>query len=90
MVEGQSSDGLVIEDARKKYTFGLHILHDFSQMWLGASLVHRLFEAIQLSTNLFAAPSANPRDASEALTLPPLYPDGTRISSQLTIGQIKQ
>jgi hypothetical protein len=93
MVEGQSSDVAVVEDARKKYTFGLHILHDFSQMWLGASLVHRLFEAIQFSADLFSRPrpKAGDGDASDSELLEPLpYPTGVRISSKLTNDLVKQ
>jgi hypothetical protein len=46
-VEGESPDVETRNYAQQKYTLCLNALYDFSQLWLSASLIHRLFEALQ-------------------------------------------
>ncbi|CAK7223149.1 hypothetical protein SCUCBS95973_005080 [Sporothrix curviconia] len=46
---GASNSTAVRDDARRKYTLCLNQLYEFSQLWISASLVHRLFEALQAS-----------------------------------------
>ncbi|OAL17361.1 hypothetical protein AYO22_11728 [Fonsecaea multimorphosa] len=47
MMEAQEHNPVVTEDAQRKYTLCLNTLYDFSQLWISASLIHRLFEALQ-------------------------------------------
>jgi hypothetical protein len=70
MLEGQATDPTVVEDAQRKYTLCLNTLYDFGQLCVSASLIHRLFDALQTSRKLFsprkarigtAAPLAHPR-----------------------------
>lgn len=52
LIEGHLSvanNSAVRDDARRKYTLCLNQLYEFSQLWISASLVHRLFEALQAS-----------------------------------------
>lgn len=53
LIEGHlasaSNNMAVRDDARRKYTLCLNQLYEFSQLWISASLVHRLFEALQAS-----------------------------------------
>jgi hypothetical protein len=64
----------------------LHMLYEFSQLWVSASLVHRLFEALQAHMQL-----------SRGVVSPFFYADqwesplpGLRVSSDITESYMKQ
>ncbi|UPK95757.1 hypothetical protein LCI18_006692 [Fusarium solani-melongenae] len=49
---GQSPNDEVRRDAQTKYSLCLHVLYEFSQLWVSASLIHRLFETLQANMQL--------------------------------------
>lgn len=53
LIEGESPHIDVVEDARQKYSFCLNFLYDFSQLWISASLIHRLFDTLQYTRQPF-------------------------------------
>ncbi|CAK7236363.1 hypothetical protein SBRCBS47491_009612 [Sporothrix bragantina] len=88
---GASNNTAVRDDARRKYTLCLNQLYEFSQLWISASLVHRLFEALQAS--LFQ-PSARTSTSTPATNSPydqghELFP-GFRTSSDITQSYMRQ
>ncbi|CAK7210310.1 hypothetical protein SEUCBS140593_000790 [Sporothrix eucalyptigena] len=89
-IAGASNNTAVRDDARRKYTLCLNQLYEFSQLWISASLVHRLFEALQAS--LF---QPNPRASASTSTIAgydqghELFP-GFRTSSDITQSYMRQ
>lgn len=53
MLEGQTGNPEVVIEAQRKYTLCLNALYEFSRLWISASLVHRLFEALQTGIKPF-------------------------------------
>lgn len=53
LIEGESPHPEIVEDARKKYSLCLNFLYDFSQLWVSASLIHRLFDTLQCTRQPF-------------------------------------
>ncbi|OIW22563.1 hypothetical protein CONLIGDRAFT_697198 [Coniochaeta ligniaria NRRL 30616] len=69
LVEGQSLNADVRRDAQRKYSMCLNVLYDFSQIWVSASLIHRLFN--KRSASLLAGQLHSPlpgQTTSSAIT----------------------
>lgn len=80
LIEGQSPSSEVRRDAQSKYSSCLHILYEFSQLWVSASLVHRLFETLQAHMQLPKSSSASNHLATHLQTPLP----GLKLSSDIT------
>jgi hypothetical protein len=97
LIEGQSTRAETRRDAQSKFSQCLHVLYDFSQLWVSASLVHRLFEALQVHMQLQPLPpqaQSRPSSFSSWASSPmdrwhPLLP-GLRLSSDITIPYMKE
>ncbi|KAH6670253.1 fungal-specific transcription factor domain-containing protein [Plectosphaerella plurivora] len=95
LIEGQSTRAETRRDAQSKFSQCLHVLYDFSQLWVSASLVHRLFEALQVHMQLQPLPPQAARSSSFSswASSPmdrwhPLLP-GLQLSSDVTIPYMK-
>ncbi len=95
LVEGHLPGQAVRDDARHKYTLCLNQLYEFGQLWVSASLVHRLFEALQgslLQGSLFPGRSVELRGLGPSRSPGyghPLFP-GVPVSSDLTQADTRQ
>lgn len=74
-------------DAQQKYSLCLNTLYDFSQLWISASLIHRLFETLQ--ANMYLAHKRETSSSSFSGEWQSLLP-GLRISSDVTNPYMKQ
>ncbi|KJR80511.1 uncharacterized protein SPSK_10615 [Sporothrix schenckii 1099-18] len=87
---GASNNTAVRDDARRKYTLCLNQLYEFSQLWISASLVHRLFEALQASLLQPVTAKATTATTNTAFDSGhELFP-GFRTSSDITQSYMRQ
>lgn len=85
LIEGQSPDADVHRDAQQKYSLCLNALYDFSQLWISASLIHRLFETLQAHMHQSGKQHSSPGSAEWQSALP-----GLRLSSDITTTYMQQ
>jgi hypothetical protein len=85
LIEAQSLNNEVRRDAQTKYSLCLNMLYEFSQLWVSASLIHRLFESLQANMQFpQTRPSSLFSDQWNAF-LP-----GLRISSEISNSYMRQ
>ncbi|KAH8810614.1 fungal-specific transcription factor domain-containing protein [Xylogone sp. PMI_703] len=85
LIEGQSPHAEVRNYAQQKYSLCLNTLYDFSQLWLSASLIHRLFEALQANMNRVTTIAGSKSTRFYAEYLP-----NTHVSSEIGNGTMKR
>ncbi|KAF5010125.1 hypothetical protein FDECE_3711 [Fusarium decemcellulare] len=85
LIEGQSPNDQVRRDAQAKYSMCLHMLYEFSQLWVSASLVHRLFEALQANMQLSRGADSSFFHPDQLQSPLP----GLRISSDITTSYMR-
>ncbi|KAL2209404.1 hypothetical protein CC79DRAFT_1367587 [Sarocladium strictum] len=85
LIEGQSPIEDVQRDAQRKYSMCLHILYEFSQLWVSAALTHRLFETLQARMQFPGSSRSSPHAP------PPLWRPvpGIAISSDISTAYFK-
>lgn len=94
LIEGQSLNADVRRDAQQKYSLCLNALYDFSQLWISASLIHRLFETLQahmhqpLPKQQHTSPFPGGGGGGGAEWQSPL--PGLRVSSDITTAYMQQ
>jgi len=97
LIEGQSPREEVCRDAQSKYSQCLHILYEFSQQYISASLTHRLFETLQAHMQISRPVHSGGASSSSASTssVLPAEPFGTplpsvRVSSDVTMSHFRE
>ncbi|KAF2095552.1 hypothetical protein NA57DRAFT_44441, partial [Rhizodiscina lignyota] len=85
LIEGQSLNEEVRKDARNKYSLCLNVLYEFSQLWVSASLIHRLFESLQGSMQFR---KERPHSIYFDQWLPPV--PGLHVSSDITNQKMRE
>ncbi|KAH7072088.1 fungal-specific transcription factor domain-containing protein [Paraphoma chrysanthemicola] len=85
LIEGQSLNSDIRRDAQHKYSQCLNVLYEFSQLWVGASLIHRLFDGIQATVQLPCNRSGTLLAGKWDSPLP-----GLRISSDISNSYFRQ
>ncbi len=97
LIEGQSPREEVRRDAQTKYSQCLHILYEFSQLWISASLTHRLFETLQAHMQISQPVHSGGALSSSASTSSVLAAEpfgtpvpGLRVSSDITMSHFRE